>query len=209
MISILVVDDHAVVRAGLNFFINTIVADAVIDEAWDGVSAMERINQNNHQLIILDVNMPNTDSFELVTNIILKKRDANILVLSMYPEFGYANRFLQLGAKSYLKKDASSTDLEKAIHALLNNTEYITAETCKAIAAEGLTNTNNPFDILSIREFQVALCIMEGKSVTDIKRILNIKSSTISTYKARIFEKLQCRNVIELCELARVYNISF
>jgi two-component system invasion response regulator UvrY len=207
MIRILVADDHAIIRQGLTFFINTIVADAVIDEAWDGLSAMERISQHEYRLIILDVNMPNTDCFELVSTIISNNPDANILVFSMYPQFRYAHRFLQLGAKCYLTKDAPSTELETAIHTLLDNKRYISAETGKAIAAEGVIPTNNPFDILSIREFQVVQFIIEGKSVSDIKHSLKIKNSTISTYKGRIFEKLQCSNVIQLTELARLYNI--
>ena len=104
MIRILLADDHDIMRSGLKLFINTLVPNSVIDEAWNGESAMQLIKEYEYQLIILDVNMPATDSFGLVSDIISIKTDAKILMFSINAEEVYAKRYLQLGAKGYISK---------------------------------------------------------------------------------------------------------
>ncbi|MDB5222841.1 MAG: DNA-binding response regulator [Chitinophagaceae bacterium] len=208
MTRILLTDDHEILRAGLKLFIDDLVPHAVVDEAWDGDSALEKIMENEYQLIILDVNMPNTDSFALVNNIINIRPDAKILMFSMNAEEVYAKRYLQLGAKGYVSKTASATELGNAINVVLKNGRYISPALNEVFTEEVLgEKTNNPFDKLSSRELEIVQYLVSGNSVGAICNTVNLHSSTVGTYKARIFEKLGCKNVIEVNRLARIYNI--
>ena len=121
MIKILLADDHEIIRAGLKLFITGLVAHSAIDEAWDRDSTIAKIKEKEYQLIILDVNMPGTDAFELVGNIMSIKPDAKILMFSLNAEEIYEKRYLQLGAKGYVSKAASSIELGNAINAVLKN----------------------------------------------------------------------------------------
>ena len=206
---ILLADDHEVMRAGLKVFISGIIPFPVIDEAWDGDSVIEKVKEHDYQLIILDVNMPATDSFAIITNILGIKPGAKILMFSMNPEDLYAKRYLQLGARGYVAKTASSAELEDAINAVFNNKRYISPDLKQRLAEDAVGNKAdiNPFQKLSPREFDIALQLIKGESTAAISETLNLKPSTIATFKARIFQKLNCKNVIDVSRLAKIYNI--
>jgi len=206
---ILLADDHEVMRAGLKVFITGFIQFAVIDEAWDRDSVIEKVKQHDYQLMILDVYMPATDSFGLVSNILDIRPDAKILMFSMNPEDLYAKRYLQLGAKGYIAKTASSAELAEAINAVFNNNRYISPALRQQIADEAIGNkaATNPFEKLSPRELDIAMRFMRGDSTTSISEALRLKTSTIATFKARILEKLNCKNMIEANRLARIYKI--
>lgn len=208
MINVLLADDHVIIRAGLKIFIEHHVPHSVIDEAWDGDSAFEKIKDKDYHLIILDVNMPNTDSFGLVSNIISLKPEANILMFSINAEEIYAKKYLQLGAKGYLSKASSEAEIKIALDNVINAKRYISPSLNQAFTEEVLgKKSSNPFDDLSPREFEIVLHLIRGESSAEICHALNLHTSTIGTHKARIFEKLHCSNIIDISDLAKVYNI--
>jgi two-component system invasion response regulator UvrY len=208
MTKLLLADDHFIVRTGLKLIIENFMPHSKIDEAYDGDSSFEKIKENNYDLMILDVNMPNTDSFALVSNILALKPEMKILMFSMNDEEVYAKRFLKLGVMGYIKKDENGGEIEKAITTILNNKKYISPGLSQ-ILIEDLLNKNpeNPFDRLSPREFEIARYLIRGESVAGISQKLNLHLSTVGTHKARIFEKLKCSNIIDLNSLAKVHNI--
>ncbi|MDB5199195.1 MAG: DNA-binding response regulator [Chitinophagaceae bacterium] len=207
MIKILLADDHEIVRSGLISFINALLPHAVIDQAWDGNTILEKIKEKDYALIIMDVIMPETNTLELIGKIIRGKPKANILIFTMNAEPAYAGRYLQAGARGYLGKDAPATELRNAITTVLKNKLYISPSFIESIIDIAGDKTKNPFDSLSSREFQIFQHLIKGKNSSDICNELNLKSSTVGTYKARIFEKLGRKNLIELIELAKMYNI--
>ena len=208
MINVLLADDHVIIRAGLKIFIEHHVPHSVIDEAWDGDSVFEKIKDKDYHLIILDVNMPNTDSFGLVSNIISLKPEANILMFSMNAEEIYAKKYLQLGAKGYLSKASSEAEIKIALDNVINAKRYISPSLNQAFTEEVLgKKSSNPFDDLSPREFEIVLHLIRGESSAEICHALNLHASTVGTHKARIFEKLHCSNIIDIHDLAKVYNI--
>ena len=207
MTRILLADDHEIIRSGLKLFINNMIPHCVIDEAWDGCSALEKVKENDYHLIIMDLNMPGTNSFELLDNILAIKPEAGILIFSINSEEVHAKRYLQLGAKGYVGKDSPVRELGDAINAVLNNKRYI-SPSLSGITEQILNEeTINPFDNLSSREFEVVQHLIKGESLSDICHVTNLKASTVSTYKARILEKLHCKNVLEVIQLANIYNI--
>jgi two-component system invasion response regulator UvrY len=208
MANFLLADDHFIFRTGLKFFIENFMPHSKIDEAYDSDSSFEKIKENNYDLLILDVIMPNTDSFVLVSKILSLKPEMKILMFSMHAEEVYAKRFLKLGVMGYLKKDEHEAEIKKAITTVLNNKKYISPGLSQ-ILIEDLHSKSpeNPFDRLSTREFEIVQHLIRGESVPEISQKLTLHSSTVGTHKARIFEKLKCTNIIDLNSLAKVYNI--
>ena len=206
--NILLADDHLIIRTGLKKFISHHIPDAIIDEACDGDSAFAKIKANTFQLIVLDINMPNTDSFGLLNNIMAVKPESNILIFSMNAEEIYAKKYLPLGAKGYLSKTAPETEMQIAINNVSKGKRYI-SPSLHDVFAEAMVGhkSENPFDRLSPREFEIVLHLIKGESLANICKTLALQTSTVGTHKARIFEKLQCSNIIDINALAKVYNV--
>ncbi|HUS03673.1 MAG TPA: response regulator transcription factor [Chitinophagaceae bacterium] len=209
MPNLLLVDDHSVIRKGMKIIIENFLPHVTIDEADDGDSAFEKIKGNNYDLVILDVNMPNTDSLGLVTNILALKPGMKILMFSMNDEEVYAKRYLKMGVMGYVKKDEPEAEIRKAITSVLNNKKYISPRLSQIMIEDlhGNNNAENPFDNLSPREFEIVQHLIRGESLAEICNKLTLHSSTVGTHKARIFEKLKCKNIIDLNSLAKVHNI--
>jgi len=209
MINILIADDHTIIRTGLKLFIANYIAHSVIDEAVDGNTAFKKVKDKDYQLIILDVYMPDTDSFGLVSNIIAVRPQANILMFSMNSEEIYAKKYLLFGAKGYLCKTSSEKEIKTALNNVINGKRHISHSLNLALTDEALgKKSGNPFDNLSTREFEVVLHLIKGESSAEICHALNLQASTVGTYKTRIFEKLNCNNIININTLAKVYNIT-
>ena len=206
---ILIVDDHSIVRTGLQLLLKNFLPHSEIDEATDGNTALEKIKQTNYDLVVMDVNMPQTDSFGTLETVLSFKPATKVIMFSMNSEDLYAKRYLKIGAKGYLRKDASYEEIEKAINTVLNNKTYISPELNQKFLTglQSKKEPENPFDKLSAREFEIVHHLAQGSSVSEISRKLNIHTSTVGTYKARIFEKLQIQNLIELLNLAKVHNV--
>ncbi len=208
MVNILLADDHTIIRTGLKLFITSHIPRSVIDEAWDGSSAFKKIKEKDYQLIILDVNMPDTDTFDLVNNILALKSEANILMFSMNAEEVYAKKYLQLGVKGYLSKASPEAEIKKALDDVIIGNTYISLALSRALTEDALgKKAFNPFDDLSPREFEIVLHLIRGESSAEICRALNLQASTVGTFKARIFEKLSCSNIIDISEMAKVHNV--
>ena len=209
MPKILTIDDHSVVRKGIRMVIENHIPHCVFDEATDGDTAYEKIKNNDFDLIIMDVNMPKTDSFGLLSNILNYKPASKIIIFSVNAEDIYAKRYLQAGAKGYLTKGAPDSEVIKAVDTVLINKRYISSDLSQKLLSDLHANrvSENPFDRLSTREFEIVQHLAQGESSAEICKKLNLHSSTIATYKARIFEKLQCQNIIALNKLAKVHNV--
>jgi DNA-binding NarL/FixJ family response regulator len=208
---LLLVDDHAIVRTGLKLVIENYIPHCTIDEAIDGDTAFEKIKHSDYDLVIMDVSMPNTDSFGIVNSILSFKPGTKIMMFSMNAEEIYAKRYLKMGAVGYLRKDSPGNEIKRAIETVLNNKIYISPELNEKLLSDLHSNRSveNPFEKLSPREFEIVQHLVLGESVSEISHKLNLHSSTIGTHKARIFEKLQCHNIIDLNKLAKMHNIIF
>ena len=204
----LLIDDHAIVRSGIKFWLSAEYHNSEIDEAESGKEASQKIDDSDYDLILLDIHMPETNSFELIKSILNTRPDSKVLIFSMNSERVYAKRFLKAGAMGFVSKDAPIEELKKAVDLILNNKKYFSDAFLGSVVDEKIGNEyNNPFSSLSDREFEIANLLLEGKAVGEISILLNIKNSTTGTYKARIFEKLNIQNVLQLNDLAILYNI--
>jgi len=205
---LLIADDHVIVRAGLKTMLKDICPFAQIDEAVNGDQVIDFIKRNEYDLIVLDINMPETDSIALVTNMFAYREKSKVLVFSMNSETLYAKRFLKLGVLGYLDKESEADEIRKAAEQVLNGTIYMSDKLKKYFYEDMMAKrTDNPFEKLSNRELQLAKYLLLGYSHAEIKKTLNLHSSTIGTHKIRSFEKLKIRNIFELRELAKLYQI--
>ncbi|HMC99009.1 MAG TPA: response regulator transcription factor [Ferruginibacter sp.] len=205
----LLVDDHVVVRSGIKVLLSEIYKPAEIYEAFDGESTRERLKEHEFDLIMLDIQMPNTDTLGLMKFIHQDYPTAKVLIFSMSAENIYAKRFMKAGAYGFISKEAPLDEITRAINLILNDRKYISDTLIDQLAEDSLTgNSNNPFDKLSPKEFEIVSLLLGGKTLTEISQTLNIHTSTAGTHKARLFEKLGVSNVLELSELAKVYGVS-
>lgn len=209
MPDILLVDDHLVIITGLKTVIENSFTQCTTDIANDSITAFEKIKQHDYDLIIMDVSLPNTDTLQLISNILAIKPGARILMFSMNSEVIFAKRYLRMGAMGYISKDAPLSEIIKAIENILNEGRYLSNNMKEKLAMDEIEGNNkeNQFENLSPREFEIVQHLVQGESVSAISKKLNLHTSTIGTHKARIFEKLKCQNIIDLVMLAKMNNI--
>ena len=204
----LLVDDHVVVRSGIKILLSDIYNGSEIHEAMNGDGAVAKLKEERFDLIILDIQMPNTDTLGLMEYIHITYPDAKVLMFSMSAENIYAKRFMKAGAYGFISKEAPMEEITRAINIILGGKKYISDNLAEKLAEDSFSGkTGNPFNELSPREFEIVKLLLDGKTVTEISQYLNIQTSTVGTHKARLFEKLAVTNILELKELATTYNL--
>ncbi len=206
---VLIADDHTIVRSGIKLIIQELLPSTAIDEASNGDEVIIWVKKYDYDLIVLDINMPYTDSITLVTNLFAYREHAKILIYSMNSEDLYAKRFIKLGVLGYLNKESRAEEIKRAITCVLRGEIYISKKVRKDLSEEmhSKKGGENPFQKLSDREIQTVKYLLHGYSLLEIKKILNVHSSTVGTYKTRIFEKLKIKTVRDLDELAKMYQV--
>lgn len=208
MKSILIADDHDIVRFGLTMVLKDFFPDHAVDEAWDAESVIEQLRKKEYQLILLDLVMPNTDASILLPYIKNIHPTVKILILSMNDETLYGLRSIHLGAHGYLKKDAPKKEIAKAIETILAGKKYVSKELADTILQHSLAGTFvSPFERLSPREFQVAMYLIKDFTQKQISEMLQVQYGTVNTLKQRVYDKLEIAQRKELSELASIYGL--
>ena len=199
MIRVLIADDHAIVRAGLRQIVAETADITVADEASNGLEVMEKISKAHYDVALLDISMPDNIGLETLKAIRTQKPALPILILTMHPEEQYAIRALRAGASGYVTKGSAPDELIGAIRKVVAGGKYVSSSLAERLASELAYDTpRKPHETLSDREYQVLIMIASGKNVTDIAEALSLSVKTVSTYRARIMEKLDLHNNVEL-----------
>ncbi|CAG4999040.1 Response regulator UvrY [Dyadobacter sp. CECT 9275] len=208
MLNVLLVDDHSIVRSGLKLLLRDSFPSVKTDEASNGNIALKKITADHYDLIVLDITLPNTDALGLISRIITQRPDAKILLFSMVSDYASIKRYIKLGVKGYVNKNSEDDDILYAIKAVLNGKRYVSQEIMEAILDDKyFSGSDNPFDLLTEREFEIARRILAGDNLTTIAQTLNIHTSTVGTHKSKVFDKLKVSNIIELMELAKAHQL--
>lgn len=203
MLTVLIADDHAIVRRGIIQIIKAEYPSAKIKEAGDAETLVKYALKENFDIIISDMSMPGRSGMDALQQIKSQNAQAKVLILSIYPEEQYAIRVLKSGAMGYLNKDAAPEELIKAIQKILQGRKYISSSIAEILATEIMTDSDKPnYETLSNREFDVFKLLAFGKSVSDIATLLSLSVTTISTYRARIMTKLQLKTNSDLTKYA-------
>ena len=191
MIKLLIVDDHAIVREGLNRIIQSEQDMHVAGMAKDGSEVIRLMLENEIDVIILDISMPGKSGLDLIKDVKQVQPLVKILMLSMYPEERFAMRSIKAGASGYLTKEMAPEEIVNAIRTIHSGRKYITSALADMIADE-LQNPSEkvPHELLSDREFEVLCMLAVGKPVVEIATVLSLSESTVSTYRMRILHKM-------------------
>ena len=203
MIKILIADDHTILRDGLKQILAESSDLQVAGEADNGSDALKKIREEDWDVVVLDMSMPGKSGIELIKQIKLEKPKLPLLILSMHKEDVYAMRTLKAGASGYLCKDSASSQLVSAIRKVAGGGMYLNHEVAEKFAF-GLRPVSDapPHTLLSDREYQVFLLLVQGLPLTQIADDLNLSVKTISTHKTRIMEKMRVDNLSGLIKYA-------
>ncbi|SJZ64853.1 response regulator transcription factor [Sediminibacterium ginsengisoli] len=206
---ILIADDHAIVRYGVSLIIREEVPGSVITEVDNFNDALSLVEKEHFHLLILDINLPGGNSIQMLDQIRQKQPSIKILVFTAYEESTFAIRYMQAGADGYLIKNSAADEIGRALRTVLSSQLYVSDSVKESLLADKLNRHNseaNPLRLLSNRENDVLQLMLQGKSVSEIANMLNVHTTTISTYKNRIFEKMNTRNLVELIEKYRLFQ---
>ena len=199
MIKVIIADDHAVIRRGIREILDETDNIRVVAEAADGNELVDKLLRTKCDVILLDINMPGRNGLDVLQDV--KKINSNqvVLVLSMYPEEEYAIRALRTGAAGYLRKDSNPEDIIRAVRQVFAGKKHLSADLYDTIIDE-LRNPEetDPHKKLSNREREIFLLIGRGRTLSEISGNLNISPKTVSTYRARIMEKMKMKNNAEI-----------
>ena len=202
-VRVLIVDDHTIVRCGLRALLANEFRGAAFGEAADARQAFAQLRKKQWDIALLDITLPGKSGLDLLKELKAEWPSLPVLVLSAHPEDQFALRVLKAGAGGYLTKESAPEELAKAIHKILDGGRYVSPALAEKLAlGVGTDLTRTPHEMLSDREYAVMARIASGKTVKEIGEELSLSAKTISTYRARVLEKLSVKNSAEIVQYA-------
>lgn len=199
IIRILVADDHPLVRQGVRQVVSTSSDIRIVEEAATGQELLTRARSVEHDVVLLDLTLPDASGLELLKQLKRERPKVPVLIVTMHSEDQFAIRALKAGAAGYLMKEAAPSELLAAIRRIHAGGRYLSPSVAERLAGHLADDSDKaPHDRLSDREFQVLRLIAAGRSTREISTELALSVKTISTYRARIFEKMQMKSPAEL-----------
>lgn len=199
----LIADDHAIVRKGLRQILHDEFPHSYIDEASSAFELIKKIKTHEWTLVISDISMPDKNGIEVIKELKNDFPNLPFLILSMHPEEQYALRTIKAGAKGYLTKESAPDELVKAVKIILEGRKYISVSLAESLAGYFTSALNSDLhQSLSDREFEVLKHIASGEAVSYIAENMTLSVQTISTYRARILEKMQLKNNAQITHYA-------
>jgi two-component system invasion response regulator UvrY len=201
-VSILLVDDHELVRAGFRRLLEDGDDFTIVAEASSGEQAVQEYNKYSPDVVVMDISMPGIGGIGAVERIIARDASAKILILSVHEDSVFTSRALQAGAKGFIPKRSAPEEMIKAVAQVAQGKMCIAPEIAQQLAMQKLTGGDSVLDVLSQREFEVFRLLAEGKTVNDIADILSLSPKTVGTHHTSIKQKLDVSNSAELARLA-------
>ena len=190
MIRIAIVDDHAIVRAGLRQFFSDQVDFVVTAEAANGREALDIVRKGEVDVVLLDISMPGQGGVDTLAAIRARAPDLPVLILSGFAEEHYATTLLRQGASGYLNKDCDPEEIVRAIRTVSRGRKYITAGVAERLAETLGGGDKPPHEALSERELQVFLRLAKGETIGQMAQSMSLSVKTVSTYRTRVMEKM-------------------
>jgi two-component system, NarL family, invasion response regulator UvrY len=208
MIRVLLVDDHKLVRTGIRLILEDTPDVRVAGEAGSGESAIGLSRELEPDVVLMDVSMPGIGGLEATRKLLAVQPSVKVIVVSVHATEPFPLRLMEAGAQGYLTKDCEAGEIINAVRQVYRGRRYITPVIAQQLALSKVKGVHgSPFEQLSQRETQVMLMITGGESPQAIADKLHLSPKTVSTYRARLFEKLGVSNAVELTRLALRYGI--
>jgi len=203
MIKVLLVDDHELVRSGIEALLNASEDITVEAVAASGEDAVNWVFKHAPDVVLMDVNMPGIGGVEACRRILQQNVDVKIIALSVCNDGPVPHQLLKLGVMGFISKGSPVEEMINAIRKVMTGKRYLCAEVANNLAFQGLPGSNeSPFSKLSQREAEVVALILQGKTIKEMAEMLVLSDKTINTYRYRLYEKLHIKNDVELTRLA-------
>ena len=201
--TVLIADDHAILRDGIRYLITRMKNMKVVGEAVSGLEAFQKFEHLQPDLVILDISLPDKNGMQVAQQILTKSPEANIIILSMYDEDEYINRCLELGVKGYVVKNESGTELELAIQSVIDGRNYFSSQVQKVIFRKHSQNVaqakkREHIVQLTKRESEIIGLISQGLTSQEMADKLFISPRTVETHRANLLKKVGVKNSMEL-----------
>jgi len=202
-IRVIVADDHTIIRSGLKALLDREPDIEVVAEAADGRQAVQKAQELQPEVVLLDIAMPNLNGIEAARQIAAKHERMGIIILSMHSDESYVLKALKAGARGYLLKDSSESDVMNAVRAVNAGKAYFSPEISRMMADDYLRQmqqrgVEDSYELLTAREREILQMLAEGKSNKDVANVLNLSLHTVETHRSNILQKLNLHSVPEL-----------
>ncbi len=207
-IRVFVVDDHALVRAGMRMILSGETDIEVVGEAECGEDALPQIRKLKPDVVLCDLHLPGVSGLELTERILKGDHGTRVIVVSVMEDGPMPKRLLEIGASGYVGKGGDASELLRAVREVARGKRYLANSVAQNLALYGIDGEGSPFDTLSPRELEVAMLLTQGLRQEDIARRLSLSAKTVNTHKTRLFEKLRISDSIALARLAGQYGIA-
>jgi len=205
---VLIADDHVIFREGLKQFISSAGDMTVADDVASGPDVLAKVRANDYDLVILDISLPGKSGLDVLADIKRLKPQLPVLILSMYPEEQFGLRALKAGASGYLTKGMSAHELSIALQRVVSGKRYISPSLAESVVDSLQPEHERPLhEALSAREYQITCMISAGKKPRQIAEELAMSVKTVSSYRARIFAKMNISSNAELIRYATENNL--
>jgi DNA-binding NarL/FixJ family response regulator len=207
-IRVFLVDDHALVRAGMRMILSGETDIEVIGEADSGEDALPQIRKLKPDVVLCDLHLPGVSGLEVTERIFKGGYGARVIVVSVLEDGPMPKRMIEAGAVGYVGKGGDASELLRAVRDVARGKRYLASNIAQNLAVGGIGGDASPFDALSRRELEVAMLLTQGLRQEEIARRLSLSAKTINTHKTRLFEKLRIQDNIALARLAGQYGLS-
>lgn len=208
LIRVMLVDDHAIVRAGFRRLLEQEAGVQVVAEAGSGEQAYALFVEHRPDVVVLDLSMPGMSGFEALRRIVAREREARVLVFSMHEDAALAERAMRLGARGYVTKSNAAEVLADAVADVAAGRLFLSSDVARAIAIYKLAEDQDPFACLSAREFEIFRLLVVGQSVNAIAELLKLSAKTVANHHSSIRLKLRVNSDVELVLLALRHNLA-
>lgn len=207
MIKLILIDDHELVRSGIEALLKSIDDIEIVGVCGNGEQALDIIAKNQAEVVLIDINMPRFSHNNLLEEILQLNSKLSIIGLSIYNDGPLPSHLKQLGVKGFISKRCSVNELLEAIRSVAKGEEFFSEDVDKQISLQNLINSKTtPFSRLSRRESEVVKLILQGRTIPEMSKTLVISDKTINTYRYRLYQKLAIKNDVELTRMAVKYR---
>lgn len=207
-IRVFLVDDHALVRAGMRMILSDQTDIEVIGEAESGEQALPQIRKLKPDVVLCDLHLPGVSGLEVTERLVKGGHATRVIIVSVLEDGPIPKRVIEAGACGYVGKGGDAAELLRAVREVARGKRYLASNIAQTLALSGIGGDASPFDALSRRELEVALLLTQGLRQDDIARRLSLSAKTINTHKSRLFEKLGIQDSIALARLAGQYGLA-
>jgi two-component system, NarL family, invasion response regulator UvrY len=206
-IRVYIIDDHALVRAGVRMLLSGETDIEVVGESDSGEDALPQVRKLQPDVVLCDLHLPGISGLEVTERIVKGRHGTKVIVVSVLEDGPMPKRLIEAGASGYVGKGGDAAELLKAIRDVARGKRYLAGRIAQNLALSGMGGGDTPFDALSPREMEVAMLMLQGLRQEEIARRLSLSAKTVNTHKSRLFQKLQIEDNIALVRLASQYGL--